>query len=181
MTMGERRWPIEWLSSWLAEQDVRVSIPRLATRISEIGYLLLPSRNMAEIPLTRRKSLIQPTNRMTMSERYMTMVKSNVLLLHSCIFSCHVIVIFIVKEQNSVISLNTCTCSALLWCSTNASACSGNFFSLCCSILSLLQNLSSMDMWCNDYVLRAQKIINEAKVSLFLFISIFHFVRVLDK
>ena len=37
----------------------RGSIPRLATWISEIGYLLLPSRDMAEIPLKRRKSSIQ--------------------------------------------------------------------------------------------------------------------------
>ena len=44
----------EWLSSWFAEQEVRGSIPRLATWISEIGYLLLPSRDMAEIPLKRR-------------------------------------------------------------------------------------------------------------------------------
>ena len=51
----------EWLSSWLAEQEVRGSIPRLATWISEIGYLPLPSRDMAEIPLKRRKSSIQPT------------------------------------------------------------------------------------------------------------------------
>ena len=51
----------EWLSSWLAEQEVRGSIPGLATWISEIGYLLLPSRDMAEIPLKRRKSPIQPT------------------------------------------------------------------------------------------------------------------------
>ena len=36
--------------------------PRLATRISEIGYLLLPSRDIAEIPLKRRKSSKQPTN-----------------------------------------------------------------------------------------------------------------------
>ena len=55
----------EWLSSWLAEQEVRDSIPRLATWISEIGYLLLPSRDMAEIPLKRRKSSIQPTNQPT--------------------------------------------------------------------------------------------------------------------
>ena len=46
----------EWLSSWLVEQEVRGSIPRLATWISEIG------RDMAEIPLTRRKSAVQPTN-----------------------------------------------------------------------------------------------------------------------
>ena len=52
----------DWLSSWLAEQEVRGSIPRLATWISEIGYLPLPSRDMAEMPLKRRKSSIQPTN-----------------------------------------------------------------------------------------------------------------------
>ena len=46
----------EWLSPWLAEQEVRGSIPGLATWISEIGYLLLPGRDMAEIPLKRRKS-----------------------------------------------------------------------------------------------------------------------------
>ena len=44
----------EWLSSWLAEQEVRGSIPGLAIRISEIGYLLFPSRDMAEIPLKQR-------------------------------------------------------------------------------------------------------------------------------
>ena len=36
------------LSSWLAEQEVRGLIPGLAATISEIGYLLLPSRDMAE-------------------------------------------------------------------------------------------------------------------------------------
>ena len=41
----------DWLSSWLAEQEVLGSIPRLATWISEIGYLPLPNRDMAEIPL----------------------------------------------------------------------------------------------------------------------------------
>ena len=34
----------------------RGSIPGLAASISEIGYLLLPSRDMAEISLKRRKS-----------------------------------------------------------------------------------------------------------------------------
>ena len=34
----------------------RGSIPRLAATISEIGYLLLPSRDMAERSLKRRKS-----------------------------------------------------------------------------------------------------------------------------
>ena len=52
----------ELLSSWLAEQEVRGSIPHLATWISEIGYLPLPSRDMAEIPIKRRKSSIKPTN-----------------------------------------------------------------------------------------------------------------------
>ena len=37
-----------WLSSWLAEQGVRGSIPRLATWILGIGYFPLPSRDMAE-------------------------------------------------------------------------------------------------------------------------------------
>ena len=57
---------VEWLSSWLAEQEDRGSIPGLATWIfrdwfpasplefSEIGYLLLPSRDMAERSLKRR-------------------------------------------------------------------------------------------------------------------------------
>ena len=52
----------KWLSSWLVEQEVRGSIPGLANWISEIGYLLHPSRDMAEIPLKRRKSSIQPTD-----------------------------------------------------------------------------------------------------------------------
>ena len=51
----------EWWSSWLAEQEVRGSIPRLATWISEIGYLLLPSHDLAEILLKRHNSSIQPT------------------------------------------------------------------------------------------------------------------------
>ena len=50
------------LSSWLAEQEVRGFIPGLANWISEIGYLLLPSPDMAEIPLKGRKSWIQPTD-----------------------------------------------------------------------------------------------------------------------
>ena len=59
--MRKRAAVAEWLSSWLAEQEVRGSILRLATWISEIGYLPLPSRDMAEILLKRRKSSIQPT------------------------------------------------------------------------------------------------------------------------
>ena len=61
---------VEWLSSWLVEQGVRGSIPGLATYISEVGYLLLPSRDMAEIPLKRRKSSIQPTIKPTIKIRY---------------------------------------------------------------------------------------------------------------
>ena len=39
------------------------SIPGLAATISDIGFLLHPSRDMAEISLKRRKSLKQqPTN-----------------------------------------------------------------------------------------------------------------------
>ena len=60
----------EWLSSWLVEQEVRESIPRLATWISEIGYLPLPSRDMAEIPLKRRKSSIPPTNQKLIDDKY---------------------------------------------------------------------------------------------------------------
>ena len=36
---------VRWLSSWLAEQEVRGSISALSTTISEIGYLLLLSRS----------------------------------------------------------------------------------------------------------------------------------------
>ena len=55
---------VEWVSTWLAEQEIWGSIPGLATWISEIGYLLLPSRDMAEIPLKGSKSSIQPTNQL---------------------------------------------------------------------------------------------------------------------
>ena len=51
-----------WLNSWLAEQEVWSSIPGLAATISEIGYVLLSSRYMAERSLKRRKSSKQPTN-----------------------------------------------------------------------------------------------------------------------
>ena len=48
-------------SSWLAEKGVRGSIPNLTAMSSDIGYLLLRSRDMAEISLKRRKSSNQPT------------------------------------------------------------------------------------------------------------------------
>ena len=38
-----------------------VWIPGLAATISRIGYLLLPSHDMAEIVLKQRKSSLQPT------------------------------------------------------------------------------------------------------------------------
>ena len=44
---------------WLAEQEVRGSIPGRVATISEIGYLLLQCRDMAEILL---KDVKQPTN-----------------------------------------------------------------------------------------------------------------------
>ena len=45
----------------LAEQEAPDSIPNLTTTISDISYLLLPSHNLAEISLNRRKSLEQQT------------------------------------------------------------------------------------------------------------------------
>ena len=48
---------VQWLSSWLAEQGVWVSNHGVATLISEIGYLLLPSRDMTEILLKGCKTL----------------------------------------------------------------------------------------------------------------------------
>ena len=43
-------------------QEDRVRFPASPLEFPEIGYLLLPSRDMADIPLKRRKSSIQPTN-----------------------------------------------------------------------------------------------------------------------
>ena len=43
---------------WLAEQEVRGSIPGLAATISETGYLLLLNRDMAERSL--KKTTNQP-------------------------------------------------------------------------------------------------------------------------
>ena len=54
-----------WLNSLLVEQEVWGSIPGLAATISEIGYLLLLSRDMAERSLKRPKSSKQPTNQNT--------------------------------------------------------------------------------------------------------------------
>ena len=45
----------------LAEQEARDSIPNITTTISEIGYLLLPSLNLAEISPKLLKSSEQQT------------------------------------------------------------------------------------------------------------------------
>ena len=69
----------ERLSSWLAEQEVRgfnspphhLNFRDRLSPASKSGYLLLPSRDMAEIPLKRRKSSIEPTNQIeTFSRPY---------------------------------------------------------------------------------------------------------------
>ena len=55
---------VEWLSSWLVDKVVLGLNPGRVTSIPDIGYLLLPSRNITEILLKRRKSskqLNQPT------------------------------------------------------------------------------------------------------------------------
>ena len=44
----------KWLSSWLEEQEDRVRFLALPLEFSEIGYLLLPSPDMAERLLNRR-------------------------------------------------------------------------------------------------------------------------------
>ena len=53
---------VKCLSSCLAEQRDRGLNPGLTATISGIGYLLLPSGDMAEIPLKQCKSSIKPTN-----------------------------------------------------------------------------------------------------------------------
>ena len=53
---------VRWLSFRIAEKEVRGSIHSLAATILEIGYLLIPSRDIAEILLKRRKSSKQSTN-----------------------------------------------------------------------------------------------------------------------
>ena len=71
----ERRVVYIWLmKNWSNEQRDGGPVCRLRSKMTgirfpaspleflEIGYLLLPSRGMVEIPLKRRKSSIQPTN-----------------------------------------------------------------------------------------------------------------------
>ena len=54
IVIQEQRWP-SGKSSWLAEQEDRGSdSPPRHLEFSEIGYLLLPSRDMAERSLNRR-------------------------------------------------------------------------------------------------------------------------------
>ena len=59
-----------WLSSWLAEQEVQGWIPGLAAMISEIGYRLLPSRNMAKISLKHPKSSKQTNQQPYAKQRW---------------------------------------------------------------------------------------------------------------
>ena len=56
---------VKWLSSWLAEKEVRGSIPSLDAAISEICDLQVPSSDMVKMSLKRRKSSKQPTNQFT--------------------------------------------------------------------------------------------------------------------
>ena len=51
----------------LRSKRIGVRFPASPLEFSFIGYLLLPSRDMGEIPLERRKSSIQPTNRRTIN------------------------------------------------------------------------------------------------------------------
>ena len=55
---------VKWLRFWLAETEVRGSIHSVVATISEIGYLLLLSRDIADISLERHIDLssTQPTN-----------------------------------------------------------------------------------------------------------------------
>ena len=42
---------VKWLSSWFMKQEILSSNPGIPPTNSEIGYILLPSRNMPEIQL----------------------------------------------------------------------------------------------------------------------------------
>ena len=59
------------------EQEIRGSIPGLAATISEIGYLLLPSRDVAEISLKRRKfwKQINENEKLILNFKKITQVK----------------------------------------------------------------------------------------------------------
>ena len=72
--LNERRWPCNYKagsSGWrvvklfaCGAREPGVGFPASPLEFSEIGYLMLPSRDMAEIPLKRCKSWIQPTNQL---------------------------------------------------------------------------------------------------------------------
>ena len=51
----------------LRSKRIGVRFPASPLEFSDIGYLLLQSRDMGEIPLKRRKSSIQPTNQRTIN------------------------------------------------------------------------------------------------------------------
>ena len=70
-----------WLSSWIAEQEIRGSIPGLVDTISEIGYLLLPRHDMAERSLKRPKPSKQLTNQ---RQNMFVFTRSEVIILIIC-------------------------------------------------------------------------------------------------
>ena len=57
ITVYKRAVEVEWLISWLAEQEVEGSNLGLATLILEIGYLQLRNQDMTKILLKQRKVL----------------------------------------------------------------------------------------------------------------------------
>ena len=59
--MRERRGP-SGQALGLQSKSTGVRIPASPLEFSEIGYLQFPNRDMAEIPLKRRKSSIKQTN-----------------------------------------------------------------------------------------------------------------------
>ena len=61
---------VVWLSFWLAEQEVRGSIPGLASWISEIGNLLLPSRDNAAIATLILDTTNKPTTAFAVYHNY---------------------------------------------------------------------------------------------------------------
>ena len=62
---GEEQWWPSGKALGLQSKKTGVRFSASPIGFSEIDYLLLPSRDMAEIPLKRRKSSIQPTNQPT--------------------------------------------------------------------------------------------------------------------
>ena len=64
--LQEQQWCSDVVKLLACKAGGRGSIPGLAATISEIGYLLLSSHDIAEISLKWRKSSKQPTNQSNM-------------------------------------------------------------------------------------------------------------------